>query len=91
MAYDGTRMTVLAYGQGFTLWHYRCGCDGIADVADPAFFEAAAGMVAPGDMLLASARDGGQILYAHHLKGRVRTSSLEPPPCRPAPEQLFGE
>lgn len=76
MAYDGSRMTVLAHGQGFTLWHYRSPIDQIAQVTQPDFFAAAAGMVAPGDMLLASARDGGQILFAHHARGRVRTSRL---------------
>ena len=76
MAYDGSRMTVLAYGQGFTLWHYRAGTEAIEEVLDPGFFEDAAGMVAPGDMLLASACDGGQILFAHHARGRVRTTRL---------------
>ena len=86
MAYQATHMTVLAYGQGFTLWHYRGGADGIKALSAPAFFEEAAAMVAPGDMLMASARDGGQILYAHHLRGRLRTSRLDHFPSRLARE-----
>lgn len=76
MAFVARNLSVLAYAQGFTLWHYRGGADGIADVTAPEFFVEAADLVAAGDMLLASAADGGRVLFAQPLHGRLRTVPL---------------
>ncbi len=76
MAFALRNLSVLAYAQGFTLWHYRAGEDGIADVAAPDFFEEATDMLAGGDMLLASADDGGRVLFASPSHGRLRTVPL---------------
>lgn len=56
-------LSVLAYAQGFTLWHYKAvkGCTG--HVAAPGFFNPAADMLATGDMMLISASDGGCVRF----------------------------
>ena len=55
-------MSVLAYAQGFTLWHYKAGSAGLADMTAPGFFNTASDMLAVGDMILISASDGGRIV-----------------------------
>lgn len=76
MAFAVRNLSVLAYAQGFTLWHYKAADDGIAQVAAPDFFEEAGDMLAAGDMLLASAEDGGRVLFASQVWGRLRTVPL---------------
>ncbi len=76
MSFVVRNLSVLAYAQGFTLWHYKAADEGIAVVADPGFFEEAGDMLAAGDMLLASAADGGRVLFASELRGRLRTTPL---------------
>ena len=77
MAYLARNLSVLAYAQGFTLWHYRGAGDSISDVAAGAFFAEAADLLAGGDIVLASAADGGRLLFAHSDRGRIRTSPLD--------------
>lgn len=57
-------LSVLAYAQGFTLWHYRA-------VGSPMAGIAAADLVAAGDMLLVSAADGGRVLFITAVSGAV--------------------
>lgn len=58
-------MSVLAYAQGFTLWHYKAGSGSLADTVAAGFFDTASDMLAMGDMLLISAVDGGRILIVN--------------------------
>lgn len=76
MAFTIRNLSVLAYAQGFTLWHYKAAEDGIETVAAPDFFEEAGDMLAAGDMLLASAGNGGRLLFATEARGRLRTAPL---------------
>ena len=76
MSFAVRNLSVLAYAQGFTLWHYRAAEDGIAEIAAPEFFEEASDMLATGDMLLASAVDGGRVLFASEIRGRLRTMPM---------------
>ncbi len=67
-------MSVLAYAQGFTLWHYKAGAAGLADIVGDGFFDTASDMLAVGDMLLISAHDGGRMMIVSEIdpspKGR---------------------
>jgi hypothetical protein len=69
-------LSVLAYAQGFTLWHYKAGAATLAEASATGFFDAASDMLAVGDMVMISARDGGRILCVAETKGRVMTASL---------------
>lgn len=60
-------MSVLAYAQGFTLWHYKAGTAGLADTVGTGFFDTASDMLAVGDMVLVSARDGGRMLIVSEI------------------------
>ena len=62
MAFAVRNLSVLAYANGFTLWHYKAGPDHLRDLAQRDFFAPAAEMLAVGDIMLVSADDGTRIL-----------------------------
>lgn len=78
MAFAVRHLSVLAYAQGFTLWHYKAGSDRLADVAEGGFFADAADMLAGGDMVMVSAADGGRILCIAPIGAdlAVRTAAI---------------
>jgi hypothetical protein len=53
MAFAIRDLSVLAYANGFTLWHYKAGNDSLANVALGDFF-CASDMMAAGDMIMVS-------------------------------------
>lgn len=71
-------LSVLAYAQGFTLWHYRAASCPMRRAAGPGFFDPASDMLAAGDMVLVSAADGGRILFVASASeaGGVATTGL---------------
>jgi hypothetical protein len=62
MAFSVRNLSVLAYANGFTLWHYKALPEDQAGVARPGYFDDAGDMLAGGDMMMVSARDGGRML-----------------------------
>lgn len=61
MAFATRSLSVLAYANGFTLWHYRAGADGLDAVAAPGFFEEEASMFAAGDIMMVSGPGGARV------------------------------
>lgn len=61
MAFALRNLSVLAYANGFTLWHYRAGDDAVADVRGVGFLDEAGDMLTAGDMLMVSAATGAQV------------------------------
>ncbi len=86
MAFAIRNLSVLAYAQGFTLWHYRANVPTLSgrlvppasaeEVTRPGFFDPAADMLAAGDMVLVSTPGTGQMLYVTGIEGGVQTASL---------------
>ncbi len=86
MAFAIRNLSVLAYAQGFTLWHYRahvptlCGelipPAGPDEVVAAGFFDDAADMVAVGDMLLVSTPAAGRLLFVTSVEGGVRVAAM---------------
>ena len=86
MSFAIRNLSVLAYAQGFTLWHYRANVPTLgATLVQPAsadevgaagFFDPAADMLAQGDMVLVSARDAGRVLFVTDTAGGVRTAPM---------------
>lgn len=62
MAFTIRNLSVLAYANGFTLWHYRTGGDELSRVEKPDFFAVAADMLAGGDIVMVSGADGARML-----------------------------
>lgn len=54
-------LAVLSYAQGFTSWHYRH--RGLLSDVQPGFFDAAGDMMRPGDTIMVSAADGGELWF----------------------------
>ena len=82
MAYDPKNLSVLAYANGFTLWHYTTTDTGaVAD--NTGYFNGAAEMVRVGDMVLANVDvDGtpsaGIFLVNANAGGIVDVANLTP-------------
>jgi len=56
-------LSVLAYAQGFTLWHYKAPAMALNRLRAKGFFDPATDMLATGDMVMMSARDGGCVAF----------------------------
>lgn len=82
MSYESQNLSVLAYANGFTLWHYAT-ADAAEDVDDAGYFDEAAGMLRVGDMIMANTdRDGtpaaGLFVVAANAQGEVDVTNLTP-------------
>jgi hypothetical protein len=58
MAYQSKDLSVLAYANGFTLWHYVT-ADDAASVDTEGYFNPAADMLRTGDIIVANTDTGG--------------------------------
>jgi hypothetical protein len=82
MSYNSQNLSVLAYANGFTLWHYTTP-DPAGDVDDAGYFDEAADMVRIGDMIMANVdTDGtpaaGMFVVASNSGGEVDVANLTP-------------
>ena len=62
MAFAIRDLSVLAYANGFTLWHYKAGNETLTDVSREDFFADASDMMVGGDIIMASGGQGCRIL-----------------------------
>ena len=69
MAFSVRNLSVLAYANGFTLWHYKAGSDVLDQVGRRGFFAAASDMLTVGDIMMVSASDGAQLLCVTPASG----------------------
>ena len=76
MAFSIRNLSVLAYAQGFTLWHYKGGAATLAQAGAEGFFDRAADMLETGDIMMVSAADGGRLLFIAANSGGIATASL---------------
>lgn len=58
MSFSSNDLSVLAYANGFTLWHYKTD-DAAAEVDTQGYFDAASDVVRAGDMILANTDAAG--------------------------------
>ena len=82
MAFASRDLSVLAYANGFTLWHYTTP-DAAAAVDTLGYFNAAADMLRVGDMVLANTGVGGTpaagvLVVAANAAGSVDVTNLTP-------------
>ncbi len=82
MAYNPQNLSVLAYANGFTLWHYTTADTAVA--ADTTgYFNGAADMLRVGDMILANVETAGTpgagiLLVNSNVGGVVDVANLTP-------------
>ncbi|NYZ12896.1 hypothetical protein HL658_10060 [Azospirillum sp. RWY-5-1] len=82
MAFQSKDLSVLAYANGFTLWHFTT-TDAATDVDTTGYFNGAADMLRVGDMILANTdTDGtpaaGILLVASNAAHVVDVANLTP-------------
>lgn len=75
MAFALRNLSVLAYANGFTLWHYKSS-DEQRLASRPSYFEGAGDMLSPGDIIMVSASDGGRILSVAQGETALCTAPL---------------
>jgi hypothetical protein len=75
MAFSLRNLSVLAYANGFTLWHYKSGSDPLARASAKGYFADAADLLAAGDMVMLTAAEGGKIAT---IAGAGKGISLAP-------------
>jgi hypothetical protein len=62
MAFAIRNLSVLAYANGFTLWHYKSGKDTLDGISGGNYLGDASDMLTAGDLIMVTAIDGGRIL-----------------------------
>jgi hypothetical protein len=62
MAFAIRNLSVLAYANGFTLWHYKSGKDRLEAVSTGNYLADAADMLTAGDLIMVTAADGARIV-----------------------------
>jgi hypothetical protein len=73
MPFDVQKLSVLAYANGFTLWHYRNDADTRAAMLSAGYFDQSAHLLRRGDMLLTRASDSFAILHVTANTGTAVT------------------
>ena len=77
MAFAIRNLSVLAYANGFTLWHYKSAADALERVTAQDYFEDAADMLSGGDIMMLSAADGARIVCVAPMQdGAVCTAPI---------------
>lgn len=88
MVYNPHNLSVLAYANGFTLWHYRT-VDTADEVASPGYFNSAVEMLRIGDMIMANCATNGTLAagvfsVVHSSGGTVEVCSMAQTCCEKA-------
>ena len=70
-------LSVLAYANGFTLWQYYGKEDTLETVSQPDFFVRVKTLMAIGDIIIISAKDGAAIRAVTELSPSVKIGPLQ--------------
>jgi hypothetical protein len=75
MAFNMRRLSVLAYANGFTLWHYKA-ADDMAAASAAGYFSPARDLFAPGDLMMVSGPAGGRIVVVGDCRDELSLAPL---------------
>ncbi len=76
MAFAIQNLSVLAYANGFTLWHYKASADDQPLVGNAGFFATAGDMLNAGDMVMVSGPAGGRLMCLFADRAGMRGAPL---------------
>lgn len=76
MSYSSNNLSVLAYANGFTLWHYKT-TDAAIDVDTQGYFDDAGDVMRAGDMILANTQTAGSPTAGIFLVGNATAGSVD--------------
>jgi hypothetical protein len=75
MAFTLRNLSVLAYANGFTLWHYKAGNDNFVQTMGTGYFTDAADLLCEGDMVMLTGTEGGRMAT---IAGQGKRMALAP-------------
>jgi len=75
MAFTLRNLSVLAYANGFTLWHYKADADTLTHANTTGYFSDAADLMAEGDMVMLTGPAGGKLAT---IAGQGKQIALSP-------------
>lgn len=70
MAFMNRNLSVIAYANGFTLWHYKTN-DTIAEVQGPTYFARVAVLMNAGDIIIINCDDGAYFRQIKTIAGET--------------------
>lgn len=70
MAFMNRNLAVIAYANGFTLWHYKTN-DAIAELQDPTYFARVAVLMNTGDIIIINCGDGAHFRQVKTITGET--------------------
>lgn len=76
MSFDPAQLSVLAYANGFTHWHYRSN-DPLARLLSADYFAPAAEMLRPGDQLTLNLLEGETVGLAHCVVASLASRKVD--------------
>lgn len=68
MAFMNRNFSVIAYANGFTLWHYKTE-DTIAEIQRPTYFAKVAVLMNAGDIIIVNCADGAYFRQIKNIAG----------------------
>ena len=72
MAFTIRNLSVLAYANGFTLWHYKSASDERSKLTGKNFFAEASDMLTDGDLMIANTATGPVLMAVMASAGQVQ-------------------
>ncbi len=75
MAFANKNLSVIAYANGFTLWHY-CGTETMATITANGYFNAVKSLMNVGDIIIINASDSTAIKKIGVSSSNVTTAAL---------------
>lgn len=76
MAFQNKNLSVIAYANGFTLWHYASTTDSIATIAATGYFNDVKTLMNIGDVVIINASDNTSIKKINITASNVTTGAL---------------
>jgi hypothetical protein len=76
MPFSHDRLSVVAYADGFTLWHYRGAPDTRATIGAIGYFTPASHMLRAGDLVIAGAADGMALMALSGAGPGLRATAI---------------
>ena len=76
MAFQNKNLSVIAYANGFTLWHYASTTDSIATISATGYFNDVKTLMNIGDVVIINASDNTSIKKINITASNVTTGAL---------------
>lgn len=76
MAFQNKNLSVIAYANGFTLWHYASTTETIATISATGYFNDVRTLMNIGDVIIINASDNTSIKKINITSSNVTTGSL---------------